>query len=104
MFSSPLHMNMSVKVTGLESTKKRKAVYKTGTGTWGRGHWNACVVTWDLSPKSPHNCNWAGRAQASFPGRSGGREEKAARTHRRACSQANARQMPGGWADFVILV
>ena len=104
VFSSPLHMNMSVKVTGLESTKKRKAVYKTGTGTWGRGHWNACVVTWDLSPKSPHNCNWAGRAQASSPGRSGGREEKAARTHRRACSPANARQMPGGWADFVILV
>ena len=104
MFSSPLHMNMSVKVTGLESTKKRKAVYKTGTGTWGLGHWNACVVTWDLSPKSPHNCNWEGRAQASFPGRSGGREEKGVRTHRRACSQANARQMPGGWADFVILV
>ena len=97
-------MNMSVKVTGLESPKERKVVCKTGTGTRERGHGDSCVGTWDLSPKSPHNCNWAGRAQASFPGRYGGREEKAARTHRRACSQANARQMPGGWADFVILV
>ena len=48
-------MNMSVKVTGLESTKDRKAVYNTGTGTRERGHWDACVGTWDLSPKSLHN-------------------------------------------------
>ena len=98
-------MNMSVKVTGLESPKERKVVCKTGTGTRGRGHWDACVGTWELSPKSPHNCNWAGLAQASFLGelwRQGGK--KAARTPRRACSQANARQIPGGWADFVILV
>ena len=97
VFSSLLHMNMSLKVTGLESPKERKVVCKTGTGTRGRGHWDACVGTWDLSPKSPHNCNWAGLAQASFLGelwRQGGK--KAARTPRRACSQANARQMPGG--------
>ena len=56
-------MNMSVKVTGLESPKERKVVCKTGTGTRGRGHWDACVGTWDLSLKSPHNCNWAGRAR-----------------------------------------
>ena len=67
MFSSPLHMNMSVKVTGLESTKDRKAVYNTGTGTRERGHWDACVGTWDLSPKSLHNCDRAGLARASFP-------------------------------------
>ena len=24
------------------------AVYKSGTGTRGRGHWDACVGTWDL--------------------------------------------------------
>ena len=67
MFSSPLHMNMSVKVTGLESTKDRKAVYNTGTGTRERGRWDACVGTWDLSPKSLHNCDRAGLVRASFP-------------------------------------
>ena len=24
------------------------AMYKTGTGTMARGHWEACVGTWDL--------------------------------------------------------
>ena len=38
-------MNMSVKVTGLESPKERNVVCKTGTGTRGRGHWDACVGT-----------------------------------------------------------
>ena len=46
MFSSLLHMNMSVKVTGLESPKERKVVCKTGRGqgdgdigtrVWGLG-------------------------------------------------------------------
>ena len=45
VFSSLLHVNMSVKVTGLESTKERKAVYKSGTGTRERGHWDACGGT-----------------------------------------------------------
>ena len=27
------------------------AVYKSGTGTRGRGHWNACVGTWDLGTR-----------------------------------------------------
>ena len=58
-------MNMSVKVTGPESIKERKAVYKTGTGTRERGHWGACVGTWDLSRKSLHNCYWAGLGPVS---------------------------------------
>ena len=28
-----------------------KAVYKSGTGTRGRGHWDACVGTWDLGTR-----------------------------------------------------
>ena len=28
-----------------------KAVYKTGKGTMGRGHWEACVGTWDLGTR-----------------------------------------------------
>ena len=27
------------------------AVYKSGTGTRGRGHRDACVGTWDLKPR-----------------------------------------------------
>ena len=27
------------------------AVYKSGTGTRGRGHWDACVGTWDLGTR-----------------------------------------------------
>ena len=45
VFSSLFHLNMSVKVTGLESPKERKAVYKTGTGTREWGHWDACGGT-----------------------------------------------------------
>ena len=26
-------------------------MYKSGTGTWGRGHRDACVGTWDLGPR-----------------------------------------------------
>ena len=29
------------------SPRGRAAVYKSGTGTSGRGHWDACVGTWD---------------------------------------------------------
>ena len=105
VFSSLLHVNMSVKVTGLESTKERKAVYKTGTGTRERGHWDACGGTWDLSPKSPHNCNWAGQAQASSPGalwRQRGKRppERTGELARRLMPD----KCPGEWADFVILV
>ena len=28
-----------------------RAVYKSGTGTRGRGHWDACVGTWDLGTR-----------------------------------------------------
>ena len=27
------------------------AVYKSGTGTRGQGHWDACVGTWDLGTR-----------------------------------------------------
>ena len=26
-------------------------MYKSGTGTRGRGHWDACVGTWDLGTR-----------------------------------------------------
>ena len=29
----------------------KSAVYKSGTGTRGRGHWDACVGTWDLGTR-----------------------------------------------------
>ena len=83
VFSSLLHMNMPVKVTGLESPKERKAVYKTGTGTRERGHWDACRGTWVPSPHT--TVIGRGGPKQAFPGRSGGRGKKAARTHRRAC-------------------
>ena len=41
-----VHISMSVKVTGLESTEERKAVYKTGTGQ-GNGDIETCV--WGLA-------------------------------------------------------
>ena len=28
-----------------------RAVYKSGTGTRGQGHWDACVGTWDLGTR-----------------------------------------------------
>ena len=31
--------------------KNLKAVYKSGTGTRGRGHRDACVGTWDLGTR-----------------------------------------------------
>ena len=31
--------------------QKQRAVYKSGTGTRGRGHWDACVGTWDLGTR-----------------------------------------------------
>ena len=30
---------------------KKKAVYKSGTGTRGRGHRDVCVWTWDLGTR-----------------------------------------------------
>ena len=30
----------------------KTAVYKSGTGTRGRGHWDACVGTWDLGTRA----------------------------------------------------
>ena len=30
---------------------KYQAVYKSGTGTRGQGHWDACVGTWDLGTR-----------------------------------------------------
>ena len=35
---------------GFQNTKW-PAVYKSGTGTMGRGHRNACVKTWDLGTR-----------------------------------------------------
>ena len=32
------------------------AVYKTGAGTRGRGHWDACVRTCDLGTRSLRSC------------------------------------------------
>ena len=33
------------------NTRCRMAVYKSGTGTRGRGHRDACVGTWDLGTR-----------------------------------------------------
>ena len=32
--------------------EEKRAVYKSGTGTRGRGHQDACVGTWDLGTSS----------------------------------------------------
>ena len=41
-----MHISMSVKVTGLESTEERKAVYKTGTG---QGNGDIETRVWGLA-------------------------------------------------------
>ena len=107
VFSGLLHMNMSVKVTGLESTKERKAVYKTGTGTRERGHWGACVGTWDLGLESQVSTQLllggAGPSKLSQGALAAGRKRPPERPGELA-RRLMPDKCPGEWADFVILV
>ena len=36
---------------GTQSGREKRAVYKSGTGTRGRGHRDACVGTWDVGTR-----------------------------------------------------
>ena len=36
-------------------------MYKSGTGTRGRGHWDACVGTWDLGTRGEGRGDIMGR-------------------------------------------
>ena len=45
-----------------------KTVYKTGTGTMGRGHWDACVGTWNLETRGRDAETW-GRGDVGTLGR-----------------------------------
>ena len=42
---------MNIDEKQVESRLEKLAVYKSGTGTRGRGHWDACVGTWDLGTR-----------------------------------------------------
>ena len=49
-----------------------RAVYKSGTGTRGRGHQDACVGTWDLRTSSMGRRDvWDGDAGTSYTGTQG---------------------------------
>ena len=47
-------------------------MYKTGTGTIGLGHWDACVGTWDVGTRGEGRGDvWAGDAGTSNIGDAG---------------------------------
>ena len=60
------------------------AVYKSGTGTRGRGHRDACVGTWDLGTSSMGRGDvWDGDTGTSNTGMQGTRDVNDYRKSRR---------------------